>query len=403
MKKTTKHNKAYNSVIKYINFNFKADTDSSKVEDIKGLLLFLDENKIVLDDETIKALVESSIKLRNVLEYLNNENSDVFMSNETVINLLVGYSSYVDGEEEDYSKVSYYCSSSTDLDLIKVYFDSLPPLLTPSEEVECAKKVAQNDEAARQRLIEGNLRLVVSIAKRYTSSENFGDLIQEGNLGLMKAVEYFDYTKGFKFSTYATWWIKQSITRSLANNSRTIRIPVHQHELIVKIKQAVKKLSSDNPNYTDEDIAAVVGVPVEKVIELKMLTSRSQTVSLFSKISNGDNDPDTELQDFICDENTNLEESALDKLFYGDFRRAFFNSTRIDDRTKQIIALRYGMYDGIPKTLEEVASVYGITRERVRQIINKGLNKLNGDTKIRNFDHSEGKGTEVKKYKLLVK
>ncbi len=403
MKKTTKHNKAYNSVIKYINFNFKADTDSSKVEDIKGLLLFLDENKIVLDDETIKALVESSIKLRNVLEYLNNENSDVFMSNETVINLLVGYSSYVDGEEEDYSKVSYYSSSSTDLDLIKVYFDSLPPLLTPSEEVECAKKVAQNDEAARQRLIEGNLRLVASIAKRYTSSETFGDLIQEGNLGLMKAVEYFDYTKGFKFSTYATWWIKQSITRSLANNSRTIRIPVHQHELIVKIKQAMKKLSSDNPYYTDEDIAAVVGVPVEKVTELKMLTSRSQTVSLFSKISNGDNDPDTELQDFICDENTNLEESALDKLFYGDFRSAFFNSTRIDDRTKQIIALRYGMYDGIPKTLEEVASVYGITRERVRQIINKGLKKLNGDTKIRNFDHSEGNGTGVKKYKLLVK
>ena len=405
MKKTTKHNKAYNSVIKYINFNFKADTDSSKVEDIKGLLLFLDENKIILDDETIKALIESSIKLRNVLEYLNNENSDVFMSNETVINLLVGYSSYIDGEEDysKYDKVSYYSSRSTDLDLIKVYFDSLPPLLTPSEEVECAKKVAQNDEAARQRLIEGNLRLVVSIAKRYTSSESLGDLIQEGNLGLMKAVEYFDYTKGFKFSTYATWWIKQSITRSLANNSRTIRIPVHQHELIVKIKQAKKKISSDNPNYTDEDIAAVVGIPVEKVTELKMLTSRSQTVSLFSKISNGDNDPDTELQDFICDENTNLEESALDKLFYGDFRRTFFNSTRIDDRTKQIIALRYGIYDGIPKTLEEVASVYGITRERVRQIINGGLKKLNGDTKIRNFDHSEGNGTEVKKYKLLVK
>lgn len=386
MKKTTKHNKAYNSVIKYINFNFKADTDSSKVEDIKGLLLFLDENKIVLDDETIKELVESSIKLRNVLEYLNNENSDVFMSNETVINLLVGYSSYIDGEEDysEYDKVSYYSPRSTDLDLIKVYFDSLPPLLTPSEEVECAKKIAQNDEAARQRLIEGNLRLVVSIAKRYTSSENFGDLIQEGNLGLMKAVEYFDYTKGFKFSTYATWWIKQGISRAISDQSRTIRIPSHLYEQVRKMDVVISRyVGNYGVEPTDQMLADMFDVSVETIRERKVIMQ--DTLSLSQPIRTNDTEDSEELGAFIKDPNVN-DEDFTDEVYYKDFLAAVFERGPLTEREKEIIKYRYGLGpDGRRYTLEEVGKIFGITRERIRQIEGKALRKLKKSREVRSY------------------
>lgn len=409
MKRTAKFEK----VNKYVNLNFKGETDSEKVSDIKGLIVFLNENKISLDEKTIKLLIESSNRLRNVLEYLSNEESDLFMSNDTIVNLLIGYSAFIEGmeDEEDITdeKMPFYDKNakSSDIDLIKTYFESIPPLLTPEEEYEYGKRLKQGDEEARQKLIEGNLRLVISIAKRYKTFNGFlslSDLIQDGNIGLIRATELFDYSKGFKFSTYATWWINQSIRRAIADNSRTIRVPVHMHELAGKMERVAKKLSADNPDYTMEDVARETGISTEKAIELKLLVTRAQPTSLYTKVSDGDNTTDTELQEFICDEqSSNLDEDTVEKLFYSDFRDLFFNNPKLTDKTKDIIALRYGLYDGRQRTLEEVAAKYGLTRERIRQIINKGIDKLFNDPRMRRFIDSEGKRLEKGKTRLLVK
>lgn len=401
----------FEKVNKYINLNFRGETGSEKVSDIKGLIVFLNENNITLDEKTIKLLIESSSRLRNVLEYLNNEESDLFMSNDTIVGLLIGYSTYIEGVEEENTddRMPYYDkhSKNSDIDLMKTYFESIPPLLTPEEEIECGKRLKQGDEQARQRLIEGNLRLVISIAKRYKSFNGFlslSDLIQDGNIGLIRATELFDYSKGFKFSTYATWWINQSIRRSIADNSRTIRVPVHMHELAGKMDRVAKKLSTDNPKYTIEDVAAATGISADKASELKFLVSRAQPTSLYTKVSDGDNSGDTELQEFIYDENSsNIEEDTIERLFYGEFRDLFFNNPKLTDKTKDIIALRYGLYDGKQRTLEEVAAKYGLTRERIRQIINKGIDKLYNDHKMRRFIDSEGKKLEKGKSRLVVK
>lgn len=407
MKRTAKFEK----VNKYISLNFKGETGSEKVSDIKGLIVFLNENNITLDEKTIKLLIENSSRLRNVLEYLNNEESDLFMSNDIIVSLLIGYSTYIEGVEEENTegKMPYYDKNNknSDMDLMKIYFESIPPLLTPEEEIECGKGLKQGDEQARQRLIEGNLRLVISIAKRYKSFNGFlslSDLIQEGNVGLIKATELFDYSKGFKFSTYATWWINQSIRRSIADNSRTIRVPVHMHELAGKMDRIAKRLSVDNPKYTIEDVAAATGISADKASELKFLVSRAQPTSLYAKVLDGSNKGDTELQEFLYDEDSsNIEEYTIEKLFYSEFRNLFFNSPELTDKVKDIIALRYGLYDGKQRSLEEVAIKYGLTRERIRQIINKGIDKLYNDHKMRYFINSEGKKLERGNSKLVVK
>ncbi len=406
MKRTNK----YEKVNKYINMNFKGETNSEKVEDIKGLLLFLNENNIVLDSVTIKSLIESSVRLRSVLDYLSNEESDIFMSNDTIVNLLIEYSSYLtEGIEEQEDKVPYYSrkGKNSDLDLLNTYFESLPSLLTPEEEKECGRKAHEGDEAARQRLIEGNLRLVISIAKRYKSYNGFlslSDLIQEGNLGLMKAVEKFDYEKGYKFSTYATWWISQSIRRSIADTSRTIRVPVHMHEIMSKIERTAKRMSNDNSNFTDEELASEVGISVDKLLELRRLSITSKPTSLQVRVADGDNDPDSELQEFIKDESAvDVEDFTIDNLYYEEFRNKFYSCKKINSKTKDIIALRYGLYDGRPKTLEEVAVKYGVTRERIRQIISKGLDRLFEDPTMRRFASVDEKKLVRSRDRLVVK
>ena len=258
-------------------------------------------------------------------------------------------------------------------DPVKIYLKEIGrvPLLTAEEEIELAERMAQGDPKARKRLSEANLRLVVSIAKRYVGrGMQFLDLIQEGNLGLIKAVEKFDHTKGFKFSTYATWWIRQAITRAIADQARTIRIPVHMVETINKVirvsRQLLQELGHDP---TPEEIAAEMNMPVEKVRDI--LKIAQEPVSLETPIGE---EEDSHLGDFIPDEDASEPAEAASFTLLKEQLMTVLST--LTPREEKVLRLRFGLEDGRTRTLEEVGKEFNVTRERIRQIEAKALRKL---------------------------
>ncbi len=258
-------------------------------------------------------------------------------------------------------------------DPVKVYLKEIGrvPLLTPEEEIDLAIRIMDGDERAKKRLSEANLRLVVSIAKRYVGrGMQFLDLIQEGNLGLIKAVEKFDYTKGFKFSTYATWWIRQAITRAIADQARTIRIPVHMVETINKVKKVSSQLLHKNGHEpTAEEISEELDMPVDKVREIMRVAQ--EPVSLETPIGE---EEDSHLGDFIQDDEAPAPADAASHTLLKEQLGDVLST--LTAREEKVLRLRFGLEDGRPRTLEEVGKEFDVTRERIRQIEAKALRKL---------------------------
>ena len=312
------------------------------------------ENNILFLDELYEKLATSGI---DVLEGGNLLNLDLDLT------------------DKDLNKSSMHDSIQMYLKEIGQY-----PLIYASDEKDLAKRIEHGDEEAKNILARANLRLVVSIAKKYVGRSadlTLLDLIQEGNLGLFKAVEKFDWTKGYKFSTYATWWIRQSITRALADQSRTIRIPVHMVETISKYKQAHRRLSQDlGREPLAEEIATEMGIPVEKIHVIENISQ--ETISLEQPV--GDDDDKSTLENFIPDDKILRPDQESSRRILSDQIREVLGE--LNPKERKILEMRYGLVDGIQHTLERVGEEFGVTRERIRQIEAKVHEKLRQHEKI---------------------
>ena len=389
-KKTTKKDEIKEEV--------KEETENSDVDDaeaqeakfwekIEGILAIAKKKKNVLDYQEIMTFFQDTDfeadKMEKVFEILELKKVDVRMNDvpdedEDII---------LDDEDEiDIEKIDLSVPDGIGLDdPVRMYLKEIGkvPLLSADEEIEYAKRMEEGDEEAKKRLAEANLRLVVSIAKRYVGrGMQFLDLIQEGNLGLIKAVEKYDYRKGFKFSTYATWWIRQAITRAIADQARTIRIPVHMVETINKLVRVQRQLLQElGREPSPEEIAENMDIPVERVREIQKISQ--EPVSLETPIGE---EEDSHLGDFIQDDNVPVPaEAAASTLLKEQLVEVLGTLT---EREQKVLRLRFGMDDGRARTLEEVGKEFNVTRERIRQIEAKALRKLRNPVrskKIKDF------------------
>ena len=362
-------------------------TESTKalyLEKLESLVAYSAKNSGIIEinkiNDTFKDFNLTPAQIDKIYEYLESKNIAIFNvsdDEEPTEESLLEFD-----EEPDFSLTDNDSALTTAMsdDPVKLYLKEIGnyPLLSIEEEIELAKRIEEGDSSAKQKLAESNLRLVVSIAKRYVGRGlSFLDLIQEGNLGLIKAVDKFDCTKGFKFSTYATWWIRQSITRSIADQSRTIRIPVHMSEVINKTYRVSRNLLQElGREPTEQELSDAMGMPIEKVREI--LKVSSDPISLDTPIGEED---DSHLGDFIKDDSiVGPEDAAAYAMLQEQITKLLGTLT---EREQRVLTLRFGLDDGRTRTLEEVGKEFNVTRERIRQIEAKALRKLRHPSRAR--------------------